>query len=116
MTDFLTQHNLAGIVIGLATFLIIGLFHPLVIKGEYHFGRKVRWWFLGAGVVTLALCIIVGDIIASALLGVTAFSCFWSIREVDEQVERVRRGWFPANPKRAEPSDDKSSDKTGKAV
>ena len=25
----------------------------------------------------------------------------WSIREIDEQVERVRKGWFPANPKRA---------------
>ncbi|MDE7418663.1 MAG: DUF4491 family protein [Muribaculaceae bacterium] len=36
------------------------------------------------------------------LLGVTAFSCFWSILEVKEQRERVRKGWFPANPKRNE--------------
>ena len=28
--------NYVGILIGLATFLIIGLFHPLVIKGEYY--------------------------------------------------------------------------------
>ena len=33
--EFITQYNLQGVVIGLMTFLIIGLFHPLVIKGEY---------------------------------------------------------------------------------
>ena len=38
MTEFLSQYNLLGPVIGLSTFLIIGLFHPLVIKGEYYFG------------------------------------------------------------------------------
>ncbi|MDR0542919.1 MAG: DUF4491 family protein, partial [Dysgonamonadaceae bacterium] len=31
---WIEMHNLTGIVIGAATFLIIGLFHPLVIKGE----------------------------------------------------------------------------------
>ena len=36
--EFLAQYNLTGIVIGVATFLIIGIFHPLVIKGEYWFG------------------------------------------------------------------------------
>ena len=35
--------NYVGILIGLATFLIIGLFHPLVIKGEYYFGTRC-WW------------------------------------------------------------------------
>jgi len=30
--------NTYGIVIGAATFLTIGLFHPLVIKAEYHLG------------------------------------------------------------------------------
>ena len=47
MTEFLTQYHIAGLAVGLATFLIIGLFHPLVIKGEYYVGRKIRWWFLG---------------------------------------------------------------------
>jgi hypothetical protein len=31
---------------------------------------------------------------------VFAFSSFWSIKEVREQHERVRKGWFPMNPKR----------------
>ena len=101
MTEFLAQHHLAGLAVGLATFLIIGLFHPLVIKGEYYVGRRIRWWFLCAGIILLGLCIYVDDIVAAILLGVTAFSCFWSIHEVNEQVERVRRGWFPANPRRA---------------
>ena len=42
MIEFLQNYHLAGIVIGLCTFLVIGLFHPLVIKGEYYFG--VRIW------------------------------------------------------------------------
>jgi hypothetical protein len=36
----------------------------------------------------------------STLLGVFAFSSFWSIHELFEQRERVRKGWFPQNPKR----------------
>ena len=32
-----------------------------------------------------------------AVLGVT---CLWSIKELFEQEERVKKGWFPANPKR----------------
>ena len=43
MLEFLSQYRLEGLFIGLATFLIIGLFHPLVIKGEYYFGEKVKW-------------------------------------------------------------------------
>lgn len=34
--------NVSGIIIGLATFLIIGLFHPIVIKAEYYFS-KLCW-------------------------------------------------------------------------
>ncbi len=101
MIDFLSQYRLEGLFIGLCTFLIIGLFHPLVIKGEYYFGEKVKWWFLIGGIIFLVASLAVECVTASALLGVTAFSCFWSIKEVSEQVERVRKGWFPANPARA---------------
>ena len=38
MIEFLAHYHLTGLAIGVATFLIIGLFHPLVIRGEYHFG------------------------------------------------------------------------------
>lgn len=89
-----------GALIGLASFIIIGLFHPLVIKGEYYFGQKCRLWFLIAGLLFLALSLAVADMVVSALFGVTAFSCFWSIKEVGEQKQRVERGWFPRNPHR----------------
>ena len=39
------------------------------------------------------------DTLLSTLLGVVAFSSFWSILELFQQRERVRKGWFPANPK-----------------
>ncbi|MBR2478361.1 MAG: DUF4491 family protein [Bacteroidales bacterium] len=92
--------NFEGLLVGFCTFLIIGLFHPLVIKGEYHFGVKCWWAFLLLGLVCTALSIMVENSTISILLGVTAFSSFWSILEVFEQRERVRKGWFPKKPKK----------------
>lgn len=100
MIEFLSNYNLLGLVIGLSTFLIIGLFHPIVIKSEYYFGVKCWWAFLIAGIVFTAASIYVSEVLYSALLGVTGFSSFWSILEVFEQRERVRKGWFPKNPNR----------------
>ena len=99
MEQFLDRYNLEGLAIGLATFLIIGIFHPLVIKGEYYMGQKCNWLFLAGGIIFLFLSLYTGGV-WSILCGVTSFSCFWSILEVREQRERVRKGWFPANPKR----------------
>lgn len=98
--EFFESLNYTGLIIGLSTFLIIGLFHPLVIKGEYYFGKGIRWAFLAAGIIFLFLALFSKGMIASCLFGVTAFSSFWSIKEVNEQVERVRKGWFPENPNR----------------
>jgi len=87
-------------VIGAFTFLIIGIFHPLVIKAEYYWGVKSWWCFLVGGICCIFLSVLVDSRLASALLGVTAFSCLWSILEVIEQEKRVAKGWFPRNPKR----------------
>lgn len=87
--------NYEGLIIGACTFLVIGIFHPIVIKTEYHFGVKVWWVFLLLGLVALALSLVVHNTILSTLLGVLAFSSFWSIKELFEQRERVRKGWFP---------------------
>lgn len=100
ITDILSNYGLAGLFIGFCTFLIIGLFHPLVIKGEYHFGEKIKWAFLAGGIIFLIASILAKGLVLSAILGVASFSSFWGIKEVTEQVERVRKGWFPANPKR----------------
>lgn len=91
--------NLQGLAVGLVTFLIIGLFHPLVIKGEYYMGQKCNMFFALGGVLTLFASLYL-DGTLSIIAGVTSFSCFWSILEVKEQRERVRKGWFPENPKR----------------
>lgn len=92
--------NFSGILIGVATFLVIGLFHPLVIKAEYYIGVKSWWLFLLLGIVAAVASLLVENLILSILLGVVAFSSFWSIGEVFEQKKRVEKGWFPANPKR----------------
>jgi hypothetical protein len=89
-----------GLIIGVCTFLIIGLFHPIVIKTEYYLGKKYWWIFLIAGIISTIACLLMANIIGSTLLGVFAFTCFWSIKEVFEQEERVKKGWFPKNPKR----------------
>lgn len=89
-----------GLVIGLSTFLIIGLFHPVVVKAEYYWGVKSWWIFLILGLAGTAISLVADNVLVSALCGVFAFSSFWTIKEVFEQRERVRKGWFPANPKR----------------
>ena len=100
MTQFLQSCHMLGLAIGLCTFLIIGLFHPVVIKSEYHFGTRCWWVFLLLGIVVIAASILIADVFWSAVLGVTAFSSFWTILEIFEQRERVRKGWFPRNPRR----------------
>ena len=95
MEHLIGTFNWHGIILGLATFLCIGLFHPLVIKSEYHFGVKCWPVFLVAGIGGCLGSLLVTNIYASVLLGVFSFSCFWSILELFQQRERVRKGWFP---------------------
>ncbi len=93
--EFVELYNLTGVVIGVATFLIIGLFHPLVIKGEYYFGVKCWWVFLLMGIAATAGALCVRELLWSTLLAVWGASSFWSIGELFQQRERVRKGWFP---------------------
>ncbi|HPG55030.1 MAG: DUF4491 family protein [Paludibacteraceae bacterium] len=92
--------NFIGLAIGICTFLIIGLFHPIVIKFEYYFGVKIWWVFLLCGILFTVLSLFLSSTFWSVLAGVFAFSSFWSIKEIFEQRERVRKGWFPKNEKR----------------
>ena len=92
--------NWDALLLGAASFLIIGLFHPLVIKGEYYFGKGIWPWFLAAGLGFLLAAAVCPWSFVAVLLALVAVSCFWSIKELFEQEQRVKRGWFPANPKR----------------
>lgn len=93
--------NYTGLIIGVSTFFLIGIFHPLVIKAEYHFGKRCWWVFMLLGIGGVVASMLMVNLILSIVCGVFAFSCFWSIGEIFEQERRVQRGWFPENPKRA---------------
>lgn len=100
MDEFLTSHHLFGIALGAAAFLIIGLFHPIVIKAEYYLGVKCWWGFVLLGVVCLALSVLVRSNFLSSIAGVAGFSSFWSILELFQQRQRVEKGWFPKKPQK----------------
>ena len=92
--------NFTGIIIGISSFLCIGLFHPIVIKAEYYFGVRCWWAFLLLAVGCIVGSLLTAATIPSTILGVVAFSCLWSIHELFKQRERVAKGWFPKNPKK----------------
>ena len=92
--------NITGVLVGLGAFIIIGVFHPIVTKTEYHLGKRMWPLFLVFGAIFCTASLFVENSIGSALLAVLGFTSFWSIKELFEQEERVRKGWFPANPKR----------------
>lgn len=96
-----------GLLIGVITFLVIGIFHPIVVKAEYYWGTKCWWIFLLLGIVATGVSLFLESIMLSAICGVVAFSSFWTIKEIFEQEERVHKGWFPRNPKRSYPWDEK---------
>jgi hypothetical protein len=97
--------NFEGVLIGGAAFIIIGIFHPIVIKSEYHFSKRVWPVFLIVGLLCLGLSTQIQSTLGAAIAGIFGFASMWSIHELIEQEERVRKGWFPINPNRAQPSE-----------
>lgn len=89
-----------GIIISLSTFVIIGIFHPVVIKTEYYFGTRPWWLFLVFGVIAIFISLNISNVILSSLLGIIGATLLWSIGELFSQKKRVEKGWFPMNPKR----------------
>lgn len=94
--------NFDGILVGASTFLAIALCHPLVIKAEYHLGKRSWWLFLAAGVVCALCSLFMENFIPSTVFGAFSFSFLWGILEVLQQEKRVLKRWFPENPKRAD--------------
>ncbi len=87
-----------GILIGIASFLIIGFCHPLVIWAEYRWTRRCWWVFLVTGIALSVASLLIPHWVASTIVAVMAFSLFWGILELFEQENRVLRGNFPMNP------------------
>lgn len=92
--------NHTGIIIGIIAFVIIGVFHPIVIKCEYYFSDRVWPVFLVLGLLSLAGSLFIGSTTLSAALGILGCTLLWAIHELKEQRERVEKGWFPSNPNR----------------
>lgn len=92
--------NTTGILIGVITFLLIGLFHPIVIKAEYYFSKKIWPLFAAVGFVLLIISLLLDTTFSSTICAVIGVTCLWSIKELFEQEKRVEKGWFPHNPNR----------------
>ena len=92
--------NYYGLITAVVTFLIIGMFHPIVIKAEYYFGTRCWWVFLLLGLGCIGGSLLTDSQMLSIVLGVVGCSWLWSILEIFEQRQRVKKGWFPMNPKR----------------
>ncbi|MBQ8966485.1 DUF4491 family protein [Ruminococcus sp.] len=92
--------NTTGMILGVITFLIIGMFHPIVIKAEYYFSKKCWFVFALAGGIFLLISLFAESDLVSCVTAVVSTSCFWSIHELFQQEERVRKGWFPKKPDR----------------
>ena len=65
--------NFDGLLIGIVTFLIIGLFHPVVVKAEYYWGTKCWWIFLVLGILGVIASLFIDSVLVSAICGVFAF-------------------------------------------
>ncbi len=91
-----------GILIGAVAFIMIGVWHPIVIKGEYYLGKKkCIVLFILLGIIGVIASVLSHKyLILSVGCGIFAFSAFWGIHEVIRQEERVAKGWFPENPKK----------------
>lgn len=81
--------NFTGIVIAAATFVTIGLWHPLVIKVEYHWGTRPWVVFLVVGVACIVAALFIENMIVSAAVGVFGASALWGIGELMKQKRRV---------------------------
>ena len=90
----------AGVVLGIATVVTIGVGHVLVRKLNYHFGTRPAPLAFVIGLVFMALSFIATQDTVSGLLGILAITTCWDGYELIRQEERVRKGIAPANPKR----------------
>ncbi len=91
--------NFESVIVGIASLVIIGIFHPIVIKAEYYFSARVWWVFALAGLGFILAAIFTHGIL-SYILAILGTTCLWCIIELFHQKKRVEKGWFPKKPKR----------------
>ena len=69
--------NFMSVLLAVCTFLIIGLFHPLVIKTEYYFGTRPWWLWLIGGLASIVGALFISDNFLSTLLAVLGATLLW---------------------------------------
>lgn len=95
--------NAFGLIVGIATLLIIGLGFPLVIQGERRFGYL--WWpyMMGVGVIIIGVSLVVPADWLSVVIGALGATFVWGSTELKEQAIRAELGWFPFNANKIKP-------------
>ncbi len=88
-----------GPLMGLLSFLVIGIFHPVVVKLEYAYGKKSWGLLFVPGVFFIILSLFVSTI-WSIISGVVGFSMIWSTIEIFKQHNRVLNKQAKPNPDR----------------
>jgi hypothetical protein len=95
--------NWSGILLGVATLLIMGLGFFWVIRGERYFG--LAWWpyLLTAGLLIIFCSMFIVSEWGSALMGIFGASITWGSTELKEQTLRAELGWYPYRRDKIEP-------------
>jgi hypothetical protein len=92
--------NPTGLLTGFFMLLMIGFGFFWVIKLEYYVGAHIWKGVLSLGIILSLGSLWIPSFWGSALLGIVGGSIAWGATELPDQAERVRRGIFPANPRR----------------
>ncbi|MDR0420726.1 MAG: DUF4491 family protein [Prevotellaceae bacterium] len=79
---------ISGLIVGASVFLLIGLFHPLVVKAEYYLGKKKLKPIFGLIFLISTVMSLFTNVLLSIYLGCFGFACLWSVFEVDRQEKR----------------------------
>ena len=93
--------NFTGFIFACITLAAVGLGFLWVIKLEYHVGAHLAWQVGILGGVVVLGSLIVPGFTASAVVGIVGGTIIWGATELPDQESRVRKGIFPANPKKS---------------
>jgi hypothetical protein len=95
--------NWFGILVGIATFFIIGLGFVWVIRGERYLGYL--WWpyAMGLGIVCVIASLFIAADFGAALTGALGASLIWGSTELKEQAIRGELGWYPYHDRKRQP-------------
>jgi TctA family transporter len=83
--------QIAGLIIGIVTFIMIGILHNAVVTIERKWGSQLWIWFVILGLLLGASSLFADDVLVSSLLGVNGFLFAWFGPELKKQRERVLR-------------------------